>query len=386
MKVALIADLHLGFGQGERKKDATEAMRKAFQAALERGADLILILGDVLHAWTTRRLEDLAEFIGALSLAREKGAKVVAIAGNHEARGGLNILQVIARTGLLAYLDCETLTLEKDGEKVAIHGMGYRDTPAKAKNMLRIWSPRPVPGAFNILILHQGIGNFVYAGARDLELSDLPKGFDLYATGHVHLRAEASVNGAPLLIPGSLIQTQLSREEQGVPKGFYLLDTACRRWEFVEVVCRDFYYVQIEARGERAGELKKRVEEEIENALSQPRRNPEKKPLVRVRIVGSLAQGEVPPNPREIEEAFREQAIVSVGMELGVIPVEAERIRELREKPASALDLVTESFKRRMGEGPMDAGELLKMLVEKEPEETEEAILKAVEEKVRGGG
>jgi hypothetical protein len=34
----------------------------------------------------------------------------------------------------------------------------------------------------------------------------------------------------------------------------------------------------------------------------------------------------------------------------------------------------------------MDAGELLKMLVEKAPEETEEIILKAVEEKVKGAG
>jgi DNA repair exonuclease SbcCD nuclease subunit len=386
MKVALIADPHLGFGQGERKGDAAEALREAFQKAMEKEADLILILGDVLHAWTTRRLEDLAEFIGALSLAREKGAKVIAIAGNHEAKGGLNILQVVARTGLLAYLDCETLTFEKEGEKVAVHGMGHRDTPAKARSMLRAWFPKPVEGAFNILVLHQGVGDFVYAGARDLDFSDLPGGFDLYATGHIHLRAEASVDGAPLLIPGSLIQTQLSREEQGVPKGFYMFDTSTRSWEFVEVSSRDFYYVQIEARGERAEELRKRAEEEVEKALSQPRRNPEKKPLVRVRIIGSLAPGEAPPNPREIEDAFREQAIVSVGMELGVVPVEAEKIRELRERPVSAMDLVAESFRKHMGEGPMDAGELLKMLVEKEPEETEEAILRAVEEKVRSSG
>jgi DNA repair exonuclease SbcCD nuclease subunit len=383
MKVALIADPHLGFGQGERKGDAAEAMREAFQKAFERGADLILVLGDVLHAWTTRRLEDLAEFLGVLSQARERGVKVAAIAGNHEAKGGLNILQVIARAGLLTYLDCETLTFEKEGEKVAVHGMGHRDTPAKARNMLKLWSPQPVPGAFNILILHQGIGDFVYAGARELEFSDLPRGFDLYAVGHVHLRAEARVNGAPLLIPGSLIQTQLSREEQGVPKGFYLVDTAGRSREFVEVSSRDFHYIQIEAGGERAEELRRRVEEEIGKVLSQPRKNPEKKPLVRVRITGSLAPGEIPPNPREIEGAFSEQAIVGVGMELGVIPVEAEKIRELREKPVSAMDLVAESFRRRMGEGPMDAGELLKMLVEKAPEETEEIILKAVEEKVK---
>jgi exonuclease SbcD len=386
MKIALIADPHLGFGQGERRGDAAEAVREAFQRALERGADLILILGDVLHAWTTRRLEDLAEFLGVLSQARERGVKVAAIAGNHEAKGGLNILQVIARTGLLAYLDCETLTFEKGGEKVAVHGMGHRDTPAKARSMLKAWSPKPIADTFNILILHQGVGEFVYAGARELELSDLPGGFDLYATGHVHLRAEASVDGAPLLIPGSLTQTQLSREEQGVPKGFYLLDTTTRSWEFVEVKTRDFHYIEVEAKGEKAEELKRRVGEEIKGALSQPRKNPGKKPLVRARIVGSLAQGEVPPNPREIEEAFREQAIVSVGMELGVVPVEAEKIRELRERPVSAMDLVAESFRKRMGEGPMDAGELLKMLVEKEPEETEEAILRAVEEKVRGSG
>jgi hypothetical protein len=128
------------------------------------------------------------------------------------------------------------------------------------------------------------------------------------------------------------------------------------------------------------------VEEKIREALSQPRRNPEKKPLVRVRDIGSLAPGENPPNPREIEDAFSGQAIVSVGMELGAIPMEAEKIRELREKPVSAMDLVAESFRRRMGEGPMDAGELLKMLVEKAPEETEEIILKAVEERVKGAG
>jgi DNA repair exonuclease SbcCD nuclease subunit len=184
-------------------------------------------------------------------MAREKGVRVAAIAGNHEARGDLNILQAIAKAGVLAYLDCETLTVEKGEEKVAVHGMGHRDTPAKARNMLKIWSPQPVPGAFNILALHQGVGNFTYAGARELEFSDLPGGFDLYATGHVHLRAEASVDSAPLLIPGSLIQTQLSREEQGVPKGFYLLDTASKSWEFVEVKTRDFHYIEVEARGRR---------------------------------------------------------------------------------------------------------------------------------------
>jgi DNA repair exonuclease SbcCD nuclease subunit len=383
MRIALISDTHIGFGQGERRKDAVDQAREAFQLALERKVDLILLLGDIFHLWTTRRLEDLAEVLGLLSLAKQKNVEVVAIAGNHEARGGLNILQAIEKAGVLKYLDLDSFTFEKDGERVVIHGMGYRDE-SKAKNTLKLWSPKPVEGAFNILALHQAVGDYMFAGIRELELSDLPKGFDLYAVGHVHLRAEGRVYRAPLLFPGSTIQTQLSKEEEGTPKGFFVFDTSTRKWEFVEIPTRDFYYIQLEVRGEKAEELKRRVKEEVEKVLSRPRKNVGKLPLVRIRILGSLAAGETVPDLRWLEESFKERAIVNLGVELGVAePVEAEKIRELREKPVSAMDMVMEVFKKKMGAGPMDAGELLKLLVEKEAEEIEEILLRTVEEKVK---
>ncbi len=77
-------------------------------------------------------------------------------------------------------------------------------------------------------MLHQGVDKYIgFETAYELKIGDIPRGFDYYAMGHLHLRRMDEFDGGKLAYPGS---TEIWRvdelgdyEENG--KGFYILDT-----------------------------------------------------------------------------------------------------------------------------------------------------------------
>src|SRR5258706_9991591 len=94
MKVAHLADLHLGFrqfdrltprGTNQREADVADAFRRAVDDLLEQQPDLILIAGDVFHSVRPTNAAILFFF---QQLQRVHGAlpdtPIVMIAGNHD--------------------------------------------------------------------------------------------------------------------------------------------------------------------------------------------------------------------------------------------------------------------------------------------------------------
>jgi len=319
MRIAVISDSHLGYGPGERERDAMDSFREALERALDH--DLILLPGDIFDTKVPTP-EVMSEAMRILNMPKasegaalvdgfskdmenvphltKRGLPVVSIHGTHERRikGLVNPLQALEKAGFLVHLHCNGVVLEKEGERVCIQGLsGVPDQ--YAESVLSEWGPSPKDGCFNIFMLHQSIAGHVNA-THVLHPDRLPKGFDLYICGHMHEDKVSEAQGKPFLIPGSLIQTQLTKES---PKrrGFYsLLVEGGSLLEMKKVELegqRPVHYLELDPDREL-------IDKEV-SAIASGKHA--KKPLVRVRLKGEMDSAAT----RELEGKFADSVILS---------------------------------------------------------------------------
>ncbi len=300
MKIAVVSDMHIGY---ERfYDDAYEQAREALAKAAEM-ADVIVLPGDVFD----KRAPKPEVIAQALSLFRElngiewktkvewfKGqgrafssAPIVAISGTHErtAAGKENPLGLLALAGLLIDASESQVLLEKDGERVAVYGLGGL-SEERVVEKLKELDPKPVDGAFNIFMLHQSIYEILPFDNSFMHYDDLPKGFDLYLCGHIHSRVKSTVHGKLFLIPGSTVLTQLKEGEQE-KKGFILFDTQKYSYEFVEIESRPFIVKRLEFKNASIAEIRKKCDEAIAECVERSK----KKPIVKLYLEGTFELG-----------------------------------------------------------------------------------------------
>jgi DNA repair exonuclease SbcCD nuclease subunit len=353
MKLAIISDAHLGHGSGsELAQDPFEALGEALDKSL--GCDIILLAGDLFDSRTpstesltrgmellikpiaaengTRLVQGINKNIEELTPLHQQGIPVVAIHGTHErrVRGLLNPVQALEKAGFLIYLHCSGVVLEKAGESICIQGMsGVPDQFSEA--VLDRWNPRPQRDCFNVLMLHQSVSPFMYA-RHLLPLEKLPRGFDLYVPGHVHESKKSSYSGSPLLIPGSLIPTQLTREA-AAPRGFWLFDTGSGDAAFMTLGCqRRVYYLEHEGPQEK-------LDAEIEKLLEHPHR---KKPIVRISGKGL--------DMAELSSRFGERAVLSIRQ----VAEEEPQVMGIEEHKLSVQELGRKLLRQNLGEAGLE--------------------------------
>ena len=340
MKLLIFPDCHFGYGRGtELWEDSFELAAEALSRAGD--VDSILLAGDVFDSrmpdldTLTRTIQLLlgpvsqerniaisehgSKAAESISPLMRKGIPVVAIHGTHErrARGLLNPVQALERSGFLIYLHCNGVVCEKGGERVCVQGMS--GVPEQyASNVLKEWGPKPQENCFNIFMIHQNIKKFVFSHAG-LEMEELPPGFDLYVSGHIHDPQQFLFNSKPFIITGSLVPTQLTKESVK-QRGFWIVDTASGGIEFVEFEKQRKVYYKAFAQAEQ-----EQVEQYIENVLSTPH---EKAPLIRIKLVGSIAEN-------ELRVRFHGKALLSFRKEVQ----EASAIKSLEEHKLSVQEL-----------------------------------------------
>lgn len=417
MKIAVISDPHLGTKWGTpREHDSFVQFREAIEKSLELGAQLIVLLGDIFDTRIPRQ-EIWAQALRILSipLARGRnqiklietkgkeqdeispvalrGTPVVSLHGNHERRtqGLTNPVEALEAAGLLIHLHQNTLVFETSDGKLAIHGMS--NVPEQhARKILATWNPKPVEGAFNIMALHQSVGQYVYSSEEKptLDVGDLPPGFDLYLCGHIHYRNESTAHGRPLLFPGGTERTQLLQVEAETPKGFYMVEIGDGpKHDFVELASpRDFFYEEMRFVGVSIPELNKAVRAKVAELLRGPRKNTDKLPLVRVRLVGTLAKeaSRSEFDERAVTQEFEDRALVVVSKGDLVAPGLEEKVqllRELKERRMSvdetAMTLLEENLRETGYTQIIDVRALYGLLVEGRDDDALQNVFGVVE-------
>ncbi len=373
MKIGIVADTHFGYSRFEA--DALSQGKEAMLSAAGN-CDALILAGDIFDTRVPKP-ETLAE---AVRIMRHVRVPVFAIHGTHERRskGMVNPIEMLETAGLLRSVHNKAEIFEKAGEKVAIAGMGGVPDDL-AKEALAAIAPKPLAGAFNIFMLHQSFSEYIFAKSDMLSLDDLPEGFDLYICGHMHKNAVA-LDGK-FLIPGSTVITQMRPEETG-PKGYYIYDTRARKAEFVPINSRPFFFKEMKF--EKAG--MEQVRKACSEYISECIKHSKEKPIIRVKLTGSLAPGVAAQDLSLASLSATDSAFVQIDNEFeeATLKEKIEKIRNLREKRSSVREIGMEMLRERLkanGARPEDAEGLFSSL-----SEDPDALLAEIERKVKEKG
>jgi DNA repair exonuclease SbcCD nuclease subunit len=244
VKLAHLADLHLGFrqyerqtprGGNQREADIAEAFRRAVDDLVVQRPDLIVLAGDIFHSVRPTNPAILFLFQQLQRLRADlPDAPIVMLAGEHDTPRSSEtgtILRLYEALGVEVVVDqAKRLTFPKlDCAVLAVPHQALMDPERPAL--------RPQRGTtINVLALHgqmPGVGEMrgtaEYGGAP-IDLHDLaPAQWDYIALGHYHeaqqLAANAWYSGTLEYLPPNPWGQLQDEEERGrVGKGYLLVE------------------------------------------------------------------------------------------------------------------------------------------------------------------
>lgn len=377
MKIAILSDFHLGYERfvEDAYRQASEALAKAAEAA-----DVLLIPGDIFDA----RNPKAEAFAEAVNLFRElskrnwrakvvsfdgKGraytsAPVIAIAGTHERRAqdAENPVSILNLAAFIVDISQATVVVENGDERVAICGIGGVDDQ-RFREVLKQVDPKPVHGMFSVFMFHESIYELLPFNESFLRLEELPKGFDLYVSGHIHSRTEERVHGKPLLIPGSTVLTQL-REGEQEPKGFYVYDTNTKKYDFKRINSRPFKFAKIRVDNTSKDELLLKINKTVDSMLSA-----ETMPIIRIALEGRMDPGtNISLELRHLAKRYGDRAILEIsdsGIEDGLGESVSDAKMQLLDSVSikdQGLSMFLQKFKEKNGELRISPSELFELL------------------------
>ncbi len=294
--VLLTADNHLdpsavqyGPRRFERKRVFQHSFDVLVNFALENRPDLFLVGGDfydgILPGNPTRAY--VAEQFKRL---HENDIKTVLISGHHDTprstEQGVSPLSVHARTGHAYFLQDPTPTpkiFQFGNESVNVTGMSLNPSLGPDQDPLT-GQKIDHAGDVNIFLTHYPIEGFegYFGQETHIGKSSIPRNFQLFATGHLHRYQKNTINGTPVIYPGSTERTSFN--EEGEEKGFCWLEldkTGILYQEFRPTPARPMETLDMRVSGE-GGSLTRQIQDVLEKRIG-----PEK--ILRVRILGRLS-------------------------------------------------------------------------------------------------
>lgn len=257
MKFIHTADIHLdsplhrleayeGAPVGEIRQASRRAFENLIDLAIDEAVDFVLIAGDLFDGdW--KDYNTGLYFIKQVRRLGEAGIKTFIVSGNHDAAGKMTrTLPYPDNVHVFSSRKPETYIL--DDLKVAVHGQSF--SKAAVTDNLALDYPVPVPGHFNIGLLHTSLtgreGHEAYAPCALADLTN--KGYDYWALGHVH-QFETAAQDPPVVFPGCIQGRHIKESgekgcvlvtaEEGAPLEMIRHDIDVIRWEPVDVDLHD---------------------------------------------------------------------------------------------------------------------------------------------------
>ncbi len=297
MIFAHLADCHLG---GWREPALRETNQKAFVKAIQRcldeRVDFVIIAGDLFNT-ALPPVEIIRLAVTQLKRLNDAGINCYFVAGSHDSSpSGKSILDVIESAGLAINLSKGTVndqgqlvlkpvTDPKTG--VSLCGLLARRNSLEKSyyESLDRTSLETLSGP-KIFVFHGALSELKpdeLAQAEAMPISLLPKGFDYYAGGHIHVVRESTLPGYNKVVyPGPTFPNNFAELEKLQHGSMFLV----RDWntEKINLDTYDVIPVDIDVTGMAAAQ----AQEAITDALPECNNA-----IVLLRVKGNLAQGSV---------------------------------------------------------------------------------------------
>jgi exonuclease SbcD len=182
------------------------ATRRALTAlvdlSLREQVELVLLAGDIYD-------RELGDFRAALFFREQMirlvgaGIRVFVIKGNHDAEGQIS-KRLPDVVGVHVFSSRTAEVIDLADLQVAVHGKSFPERVV-SEDLVPSY-PAPVPGRFNIGMLHTSltgrVGHDPYAPTTVETLSE--KGYDYFALGHIHAREVVREANPRIVFSGNL--------------------------------------------------------------------------------------------------------------------------------------------------------------------------------------
>ncbi len=181
------------------------ATRDAFSnlvaEAIEQTVDFMVIAGD-LYDGTWKDHNTGIYFCKEMGRLKKAGIPVYLLFGNHDAESEMT-KKLQLPDNVFAFDTRKPSTFRLKDLKVALHGRSFKEK--ETLENLATGYPAPVPGMFNIGVLHTALeGNAAHATYAPCSLDELhAKGYHYWALGHVH-EHQIWEGASTVVFPGNL--------------------------------------------------------------------------------------------------------------------------------------------------------------------------------------
>ncbi|MBT7497540.1 exonuclease SbcCD subunit D [Candidatus Woesearchaeota archaeon] len=383
MKFAHLADCHIGGWRDERLKDLNlTAFVTSIDKCIEKKVDFILISGDLFNT-SIPGIDKLKECVKCLRKLRRQQIAVYIIAGSHDfSPSGKTMLDVLEEAGLVKNVVSGEVVEDKLKLKFTIDAK----TGAKITGMLgkkgmleksyyenlEVSNLEQEEG-FKIFMFHTAITELKTKEMENMDsapISLLPKGFDYYAGGHVHIVNKFHFDDYNHVVyPGPTFPNNFGELEKLKKVGFYLYEDGLISYEPISVCnvfcikkdCTEKSPEEIEA------ELRREVlEKTFDNTI------------VLIRLKGTLKTGRPSDvNLNEIIKLLYDKSALFVMKNTNAL--ESKEFEEVKVQESSVEKVEAKLIKEHLGQNK-DLG----LDVEKEEDLTKELIQALSEEKQEG--
>jgi exonuclease SbcD len=265
IKFAHLADCHLGAWRDPKLRALNlQCFSDAIETILSEKVSFVIIAGDLFNTaipsidvikFATEKLKKLAD----------ADIKVYGIAGSHDySAAGKSMLEVLEKADLFENVMKGTITenavmlkpiIDKTG--ITITGiLGKRGTlESKYYESLDIESLEKI-SAPKIFVFHSGLQE-ITPDMSNTSISFLPKGFDYYAGGHVHIRSsEVIAEYGRITYPGPVFPNSFSELEELQGGSFVLVEDM--KPKFIDLCPKKIYKIVVHHDG-----TPEEIEEEI---------------------------------------------------------------------------------------------------------------------------
>lgn len=212
MKFIHAADIHLDSpltglcaypdAPAQMLRSATrDAFTNLINEAIELQVDFLVIAGDLYDGgWKDHNTG--IYFCREMGRLKKAGIDAYVTLGNHDAESEMT-RKLILPDNVHIFESRKAQTFVIDDLKVALHGRSFKDA-ATTENLAQTY-PDPVPGMFNIGVLHTALGvQSTHANYAPCTIDELyAKGYQYWALGHVH-EYQIWQGASTIVFPGNL--------------------------------------------------------------------------------------------------------------------------------------------------------------------------------------